>query len=70
MADMDPTSRGDMQVDLLRRWYERNRETWWDRHRPGADRKGAHADDWMCGLWNEAGRIGNMTDKELYDAYG
>lgn len=65
---MDPTSRGDMQADLLRRWYEANRETWWDRHRPGADRKGGHADEWAIGLMNEAYRIGNLSDANLIAA--
>lgn len=57
-------------ADLVRRWYEANRETWWDRHRPSADRKGAHADEWAIGLMNEVSRIGNLTDKQLYDACG
>ena len=62
---MDPTSAGDMRADLMRRWYERNRETWWDRHRPGADRRGYHADEWMLGMMNEAYRIGNLSDAQL-----
>lgn len=63
---IDPTSAGDMRADLMRRWYERNRETWWDRHRPSADRKGIHADEWMLGLMNEANRIYNLSDEQLY----
>ena len=62
---MDPTSAGDMRADLMRRWYERNREGWFDRHRPSADRKGFHADEWMLGLMNEARRIDSLSDKEL-----
>ena len=62
---LDPTSAGDMRADLLRRWYEANRETWWDRHRPGADRRGGHADEWAIGLMNEMGRIDGLSDKNL-----
>lgn len=57
-----------MAADLMRRWYEANRETWWDRHRPSADRKGGHADEWMLGLMNEAYRIGDLTDAQIYEA--
>lgn len=49
---MDPTARGDMLADLVRQWYEANRESWWDRHRPNADRYGAHADEFMIRLVN------------------
>jgi hypothetical protein len=62
---MDPTSAGDMRAELMRWWYEKNRETWWDRHRLSADRKGIHADEWMLGLMNEASRIDNLSDNEL-----
>lgn len=47
---MDPTSRGDLIAEKVRRWYEANRETWWDRHRifaPSPDRDGTHADEFM-----------------------
>lgn len=44
---IDPTEQGDMLAEKARIWYEANRESWWDRHRPGADRKGKHADEWM-----------------------
>ncbi len=30
----DPTADGDMIAGAARRWYEANRESWWDRHRP------------------------------------
>jgi hypothetical protein len=66
LSVIDPTARGDMCAALLRRWYEANRETWWDRHRPGADRKGSHADAWAIGLMNEAGRIAALTNIKLY----
>jgi hypothetical protein len=66
---MDPTSRGDTETDLCRRWYEVNRESWWQRHRPNADRKGAHADEWMIGFRNEVLRIGHLSDHELMKEY-
>ena len=51
---MDPTARGDEIATKVRRWYEANRETWWDRYcgpgwpvGPGTDRSGAHADEFM-----------------------
>ena len=62
---MDATSRGDKETELCRRWYEANRESWGDRLRLNADRKGAHADEWMIGFRNEVLRISNLTDKEL-----
>ncbi len=63
---MDPTSRGDMKAELLRRYYEANRENWWQRYW----RRQECADEFMIGMMNEAGRITAMSDKELYDAYG
>ena len=53
----DPTAQGDEIAVYMREWYEDNRETWWDRHRPGADRKGIHADEFMLRLMAEAERI-------------
>lgn len=47
---MDPTSRGDEVAASVRRWYEANRESWWDRHKPSADRHGTHADEFMLRL--------------------
>ena len=52
---MDPTSRGDLVAEKVRQWYEANRETWWDRHKPGIfgaspDRDGSHADEFMLRL--------------------
>lgn len=44
---IEPTARGDMLAEKVRDWYEANRESWWDRHRPNADRKGIHADEFM-----------------------
>lgn len=52
---MDPTARGDMIAESMRRWYEANRETWWERHRPNADRRGAHADGFMLRFLNAVG---------------
>lgn len=58
---MDPTSRGDVIADKVRNWYERNRESWWGRHKPGIigagpDRSGAHADEFMLALISEVRR--------------
>ena len=60
---LDPTTRGDLHADLMRRWYEANRETWLDRHNVFhvPDRSGVHADEFMLRL------IGAVceTDKQL-----
>jgi hypothetical protein len=68
LADMafslDPTSAGDEMADYLRRWYEINRETWWDRHRPSADRKGIHADNFILRLIGEVSRIQGEAEKQ------
>lgn len=47
---IDPTSRGDLVAEKVRRWYEVNRESWWARHHPNADRKYRHADEFMLRL--------------------
>ena len=47
---MDPTSRGDMCAELMRRWYEDNRENWWDR----LGRREECADNFAIGMMNEA----------------
>lgn len=56
-ADMhfggEPTSDGDAVADYVRQWYERNRETWWDRYW----RRGDNADEFMLGLINEVTRV-------------
>lgn len=65
-ADMhfsfDPTSRGDEVADYVRRWYEINRESWFDRHQinpfgSATDRSGVHADEFMLRFLGEVGRI-------------
>jgi hypothetical protein len=50
--DGDPTSRGDAVAREVREWYERNRESWWNRLTSSAARKGIVADDFMLGLIN------------------
>lgn len=67
---MDPTQRGDMVAALVRRWYETNRESWWDRHRTNAERKGGVADNFMIGLVNEAYRVQHLSDLKLYEETG
>jgi hypothetical protein len=73
---MDPTSRGDIVASVVRDWYERNRETWWDRHcgpgwpvGPGTDRSGAHADEFMLRLVNKVREIDALSDMELVRDY-
>ena len=64
---MDPTSRGDMCADLMRRWYEDNRENWWDR----LSRRKECADNFAIGMMNEAVRISKLSDKQIYkETYG
>lgn len=43
----EPTARGDEIAAYVRRWYEENREGWWDRHRANGDLRGGHADEFM-----------------------
>ena len=63
---IEPTARGDMKADLLRRWYEANRDGWWRRHfgicQPN---RGDVADELMLVLMNETRRIDQLTDAEL-----
>jgi hypothetical protein len=71
---MDPTSRGDIIASVLRQWYERNRETWWDRHKPGImgagpDRAHVHADEFMLALINKVREIDALSDMELVRDY-
>lgn len=52
---MEPTARGDLVAEKVRRWYEANRESWWDRHHVNflgrsPDRDGTHADEFMLRL--------------------
>lgn len=68
---MGATSRGDLEAELVRRWYEKNRESWWDRNKPGIigagpDRAGTHADEFMLRFIGEVRRVGALSDKALY----
>jgi hypothetical protein len=58
---LDPTTRGDVMAEKVRAWYEANRESWWDRHRPAADRKGVHADNFALRLLSYVERVLNET---------
>lgn len=65
---LDPTARGDMVAERLRRWYEAHRESWWDRHRfigAAPDRAGVHADEFMLGFIIELGRIEAEIESEV-----
>lgn len=53
----DPASRGNEIAAYVRQWYEANRESWWDRLGPRADRRGHHADEFMTRLVNEVTRV-------------
>lgn len=71
---LDPTSRGDIIANVIRAWYERNRESWWDRHKPGIydagpDRDGSHADEFMLRFIGEVQRISALSDMELVRDY-
>lgn len=49
----EPTARGDDVAGEVRQWYERHRESWFDRHSPfGVNRKhgSAFADEFMLRL--------------------
>jgi hypothetical protein len=65
---IDPTSRGDIIADKVRVWYEANRESWWDRHKPGIigsgpDRDGSHADEFMLRLISAVYRAERETPR-------
>lgn len=62
---LEPTARGDMRAELMRRWYEKNRESAWDRIRPGAPRKSMVADNFMIGMLDEAKNILGLDDEAL-----
>ncbi len=71
---LDPTARGDIIASVMRDWYERNRETWWARHKPGiigagSDRSGVHADEFMLRFISETHRISDLDDMELVRDY-
>lgn len=56
---MDQTARGDAIADIVRQWYEANRETWWQRFTRPQD----CADDFMLGLIHEVNRIQRDFDR-------
>lgn len=64
---IDPTSRMDMEADLLRRWYEANRESFWDRRRK---RWRYVADEFMLRFGGEAARIAALDDNDLAAEHG
>lgn len=49
---MEPTARGDQVAADVRKWYERHRETWWERCRgnPRGRRWEWAADEFMLRL--------------------
>lgn len=65
---LDPTTRGDIIAEKVRAWYEANRETWWQRHKPGIwgsapDRAGVHADNFILRLINTVYRADADTPR-------
>jgi hypothetical protein len=54
---MDGKTRADMIAALARDWYEKHREGWWARCRPGSDRSGAHADEFMLAFTQYVGHL-------------
>jgi hypothetical protein len=68
-ADMhfggEPTADGDAVAEYVRRWYELHRESWWDRHRPMADRNGIHADEFMLAFLGEVRRVTSEATKQI-----
>lgn len=52
--ERDPTTLGDCVASEVRHWYETNRESWWERHRPQLfsyrDNSGVVADNWALRL--------------------
>ena len=75
IADMafsrDPTARGDEIGDYVRQWYERNRESWWSRHRPQffsyRDNSGVVADNFILAMIGEVGRVQREADRQMAD---
>ena len=65
MSGFDPTARGDMKAELLRQWYEKNRESWWTRRFGIRARHSEAADEFALGLLQEARRIDLLTDAKL-----
>lgn len=64
VADMmfggEPTADGDAVAYYLRDWYEKHRESWWDRNRFSKNQallRAGCADEFMLALINELARI-------------
>lgn len=62
---LDDTHRGRLLAQLMRRWYEKNRETWWDRNRPHMYRRVEATDDFMVALMREADSLQSLSDDAL-----
>lgn len=73
MERIDPTARGDMVASMVRAWYEANRESWWDRHRPQLfsyrDNSGVVADEFMLRLVAAVYRAETEIGAPLYDEF-
>jgi hypothetical protein len=70
-ADMnfcgEPTADGDNAAFYVRQWYEKHRETWWERRhwRGRWVREGALADNLILGLMAEIGRVEAERERQL-----
>lgn len=65
---IDPTSRGDMEAGLLRQWYEKNRQGWWERRQDQGRRRMGCADEFMLAFKAECERILRLSDAEITEA--
>ena len=68
----EPTARGDEIAEYVRRWYEDNRETWFDRHKINllgrdTDRSGVHADEFMLRFVGFVGEVFEAARKQDED---
>ncbi len=64
----DPTAAGDVMAKYVRIWYEKHRESWWNRHRPQIfsfrDNSGVVADNFILSLIAEVIRVQEARRKE------
>jgi hypothetical protein len=62
----EPTADFDAKGEYLRVWYEKHRETWWDRSRYSKNQQllnAGCADEFILGLLNEVRRIEEQATK-------
>jgi hypothetical protein len=71
IADMhfcgEPTADGDAVADYVRQWYERNRESWWDRCRLSRNQQllnAGCADSFILSLISEVARVQSECERQ------